>query len=261
MPAPQTPLTAQVEARLAPARARLLAHPIYAAVADQDLLRRFMGEHVFAVWDFMTLLKRLQREFTTCEVLWRPPARPVLARFVNEVVLGEESDLCGEAPQSHLELYLQAMDEAGADASAFRTFLAAITAGAEPISALRECGASAHVQAFTGATLTNALEGSGLAVLASFLYGREDVIPEMFARLLATWEGRACALKLYLERHIELDGDSHGPLARQALESLLDSSGPEGIAEAVAAAEAAIEDRIALWDGCLAALSAVGSQS
>lgn len=101
---------------VAPLRERLLNHPIYTAVNSLDRLREFMRIHVFAVWDFMSLVKRLQGELTTQRLPWMPPFRPEIARFANEVVLGEETDLNLDGkPLSHFELYLRAMDEVGAE--------------------------------------------------------------------------------------------------------------------------------------------------
>jgi len=252
------PHAEQVERALAPFRASLLDHPIYANVDSVPRLRAFMADHVFAVWDFMALVKRLQRELTCVDVVWLPPRDPILARFVNEVVLVEESDLLPGGPSSHLDLYLRAMDEVGADPRPFRSFLGDIERGTSPAQALVSSAIPEHVRAFVASTLRIAEQGSVVEVLAAFLFGREDVIPDMFRRLLARWQGvEAPAFALYLERHVTVDGETHGPLARKALERLLArSGGPVATDRAVAAATKAIQSRIALWNAVLEQLMA-----
>ncbi|MEZ4399998.1 MAG: DUF3050 domain-containing protein [Kofleriaceae bacterium] len=246
----------ELRAAIAPARARLLAHPLYDAVDDLPRLRRFMGFHVYAVWDFMCLAKRLQRELTSVVPLWRPPRHPALARFINGVILGEESDLGPDGePISHCELYLGAMDEVGADTSRARRYLALIGDDAAAPDAMAVAGVPLAARAFMRHTLATALDGDAVEVLASFLFGREDLIPEMFARLLPRWRdaGSARRFTYYVERHIELDGDDHGPAARRALIELAGTSAPAW-ARAAQAAQGAIAARIALWDQVLAEL-------
>lgn len=103
---------------------QLLNHPIYAEVGSLSRLREFMQIHVFAVWDFMSLVKRLQSELTSNSLPWMPAVKSRIARFANEVVLGEESDLGPDGkPVSHFELYLRAMDEVGADTTLVRGFM------------------------------------------------------------------------------------------------------------------------------------------
>jgi hypothetical protein len=235
---------------LEPARHQLLEHPLYGAVDDLDRLRTFMASHVFAVWDFMCLAKRLQRELTSVGPLWRPPRAPALARFINGVIHGEESDLGpdGEAI-SHCELYIEAMDEVGADTRRIRRFLELLHGGADADLALINAKAPPSARRFVRHTLSQALDGEPVEVLAAFLFGREDLIPEMFSRRLPHWrESRAAPrFTYYDERHLELDGDDHGPAAGRALMELAGSD-PAAWRAARRAAEDAIAARVALWD-------------
>ncbi len=243
--------------KIAPLHDALLNHPIYAEMDSLSRLREFMQIHVFAVWDFMSLVKRLQRELTSTSLPWVPPLRSRIARFANEVVLGEESDLGPDGkPISHFELYLRAMDEIGADTTLVRGFMSQIDLGAQWEDVLEEMNVPPGVADFVNETLGCAIHGSLVEVASFFFFGREDVIPEMFERLLKSW-GNAKAevpyFAYYLERHIELDGDSHGPWAREMLTALAGQS-ESNWKEAASAAERAITSRIKLWDSVLAHL-------
>ncbi len=240
--------------KIAPLHDALLNHPLYAEVDSLSRLREFMQIHVFAVWDFMSLVKRLQRELTSTSLPWMPPVRSRIARFANEVVLGEESDLGPDGkPISHFELYLRAMDEIGADTTLVRGFMSQIDLGAQWEDVLEEMNVPPGVADFVNETLGCAIHGSLVEVASFFFFGREDVIPEMFERLLKSW-GDAKAevphFAYYLQRHIELDGDSHGPWAREMLTALAGQS-ESNWKEATSAAERAITSRIKLWDSVL----------
>ncbi|MEQ8968287.1 MAG: DUF3050 domain-containing protein [Azospirillaceae bacterium] len=248
-------MVAQLPESIAHQRDHLINHNVFSAVANAQRLRVFMQAHVFAVWDFMALLKRLQRDMTCCDVMWTPPADRVAARLVNEIVLGEESDEGPDgAPSSHLELYLGAMDEIGAETVPIRRFLSAIAAGEAIDRALSAADAPDHVRGFVSKTIDVAKNGSTEAVLGSFFYGREQLIPDMFAKLLERWAIRpdeVPCLTYYLERHIHLDGDEHGPAAERLIARVLERS-PEGTCDLVRASREAVDARIALWDGVLA---------
>ena len=244
---------------ITPLRNALLNHPIYREVNSLGRLREFMQLHVFAVWDFMSLVKRLQGELTCNRLPWTPPARAPIARFANEVVLGEESDLGPDGkPTSHFELYLRAMDEIGADSTEIRGFIAQLKLGARWQDEFSELSIPPGVAAFVNETLRCATQRSLVEVATCFLFGREDVIPEMFERLLSLW-GNAKAevphFAYYLERHIELDGGSHGPWAQEMLIALAGQSEAKW-QQATIAAQRAITHRIRLWDSILALLNA-----
>lgn len=246
--------------RLDDLTARLFAHPLYARVRTADDLRAFQRLHVFAVWDFMSLLKSLQRRLTCVDVPWMPTPDPVARRLVNDIVLGEECDDDGEGSYlSHFELYRRAMIDAGADAGPIDRFLAVLRETGDASAALRSADVPAAVSAFVRHTLSVAAEAPVHAVAAAFTYGREDVIPEMFAKLvdrLADHEpGRFGRFRYYLERHIRADGDHHGPLAR-TLVGRLCGGHPARTAEAESAARRALEHRLSLWDEIAAGLGA-----
>jgi hypothetical protein len=241
-------------------RAALLDHPIYTHVASLADLRRFMEDHVFAVWDFMSLLKRLQQDMTCITVPWFPADNAKAARLINDIVIGEETDVDPDGSYvSHLALYLRAMRDIGASTRQFEKFRSLVLVGIPVEVALRRIGAPPHVQAFVAHTMALANSGSTEEVLAAFFYGREDIIPEMFRRLLDTLYGakhnsdRLRHFIYYIDRHIELDGDSHGPMGRELLEDLLANS-PHRVEQARCAACSSIEARIRLWNGTLSKL-------
>ena len=238
-------------------RAALLDHPIYTQVASVADLGRFMEDHVFAVWDFMSLLKRLQQDMTCITVPWFPADDAKAARLINDIVIGEETDVGPDGSyMSHLALYLRAMRDIGASTRQFEKFRSLVLVGVPVEAALARIGAPNHVQVFVARTMALANAGSTEEVLAAFFYGREDVIPEMFRRLLDTLYGaknsndRLRHFIYYIDRHIELDGDSHGPMGRELLENRVANS-PDRGERARRAACSSIEARIGLWNGTL----------
>ncbi len=241
-----------IEARIAPLRARLTAHPLYAAIRTPAQLRIFMASHVFAVWDFMSLLKALQSRLTCTTVPWTPTRFAESRRFINEIVLGEESDHFDGRAISHFELYLEAMEQAGADTAPILATLASIAANTfDPAKIV----APPAAQAFVAETFRVIDSGNLAATAAAFTFGREDVIPDIFRELVrdlnAQHHGQLDTFVWYLERHIEVDGEDHGPLS---LRMVADLCGDDDRLweEAATAAESAIVARLGLWDGILA---------
>ena len=251
-------------------RAALLDHPLYSGVTSVPDLRRFMEDHVFAVWDFMSLLKRLQQDMTCTRVPWFPADNPRAARLINDIVIGEETDVDPDGYfVSHLDLYLRAMGDVGANTLPFNTFCSLAQIGIPVEVALARTGVPSHVRVFVAHTMTLVNSATTEEVLAAFFYGREDIIPEMFRRLLQTLyeakhnDDRLRNFIYYIDRHIELDGDSHGPMGRELLDGLVANS-PQGIERTLRAACSSIKARIDFWDGTLTNIrnnTAEGSQS
>jgi hypothetical protein len=231
------------------AQAILSSHPVYASLRGPRELARFMESHVFAVWDFMSLLKSLQRRLSCVELPWRPMAVDKrLTRLVNEIVLGEESDLDPQGrPMDHYTLYRMAMDEVGARGELIDTFVE--TLDFSPLSPA--------VAKFTRTNLLLAMEAPLEEVAAAFFFGREKLIPGMFTGLLGELNrtGVDCPLfKYYIERHIELDGDHHGALAHECLE-LLTQGDPKKLERAYQVGLESLELRCAVWDEVLCDLN------
>ncbi|MBI4586068.1 MAG: DUF3050 domain-containing protein [Planctomycetes bacterium] len=224
-------------------------------VGNLASLRVFMASHVFAVWDFMSLLKTLQRRLTCVEVPWLPSADPLAARLINEIVLGEETDeITPHRYMSHFDLYLEAMGEVGADTRPLEQFLARLRKGLSFEQALTQLPIPDSARRFVHDTLFMC-GGPTLEVAAAFLLGREDLVPALFRSLIGELErsGMRCAsFRLYLDRHVHLDEEMHAPLARKLLTNLCGED-PENWARATAAARAALSSRRALWDGVVAA--------
>jgi Protein of unknown function (DUF3050) len=199
-----------------PLQHKLTYHPVYQSLDTLESLKHFMRFHVFAVWDFMSLLKSLQRHISCVTVPWKPSVYPAeMVRLINQIVLGEESDLDqnGKAV-SHFELYLKAMEEVGADTTEIKKFLETMDLNDIPEGA----------RSFVAHNLQVAQTGHVVEVAASFFYGREKLIPDMFqviVDVLKKENVQAPTLLYYLERHIEVDSGEHGPLAMKCLDTLI----------------------------------------
>ncbi|MGP4014968.1 DUF3050 domain-containing protein [Saccharopolyspora sp. 5N708] len=245
-------------------RAELIDHPLYTQIDTEDKLRIFMKHHVFAVWDFFTLLKRLQTEVTTVTLPWRPRNKAEHGRFIMEIVLAEETDEDIDGGYvSHFELYLRAMAELGADTGPIDVFLTALDSGVDPLTALDDPRIPDGVRKFVGHTLEVALQGAPHEVASSFCHGRENLLPDVFSEVRANVEdvlANAPVFRHYLDRHIALDHDEHGPLALRLLAALCDGD-PVREAEAERVSIEAIRARIGLWDGVLAEFRASDGSS
>lgn len=242
------------EKRLNQLREQLLHHPLYQRLHSIEHLICYMEHHVFAVWDFMSLLKRLQSDLTGLSVPWYPGTRPDTVRVINEIVLAEESDEDGRGGyQSHFALYLEAMDGVGANTHVIASLIDNITHSRRWDDHIAE-DIPEPAKQFVKTTMEIALQGKVHEVASAFFYGREEIIPQMFEPILRNAHAtpRLERFRYYLDRHISLDGDSHGPLAKAMLNALIDSRLKEE--EAFLAAERSLEARIALWDGVLQSL-------
>jgi hypothetical protein len=241
-----------------PLRMKLLGHPLYGMIDSLTNLCIFMEYHVFAVWDFMSLLKSLQRSQTSVEIPWCPRPNPTTTRFINEIVLCEESDEDGAGGYtSHFDLYRSAMKECGASTAKIDDLVEQVGKGVDISQALVSCRADASVAEFVKSTWWFIKSDRPHRVAAAFTLGREDVLPGIFRSCVVSLgsqlETGLPKLRYYLERHIELDEDRHAPMAIKVMHELCGNDRKRW-EEASEAVQKALRARIALWDGIVSAI-------
>jgi hypothetical protein len=239
------------------ARNRVVSHPLYANLDTHGAIVTFMEHHVFAVWDFMSLLKSLQRQLTCVTVPWVPSGPTGSRRLINDIVLVEESDELRGGFISHFELYVAGMSESGAETAVIDQFVNLLRAGTPVAAALTEAPVPAPAAEFVRTTW-GFVDGAPVhAQAAAFAFGREDLIPDMFQQVVAVKEQghKLDTFVDYLERHIEVDGEEHTPMAMQMLADLCGDDDAKW-QQCAATVNQALAARYRLWDGILAAIKA-----
>jgi len=248
-----TPKIAQLDATIAPLRTQIVTHPLFSSLGTLEAMRRFMEHHVVAVWDFMTLLKSLQRQLTCIQLPWIPTPDPISRRLINEIVLAEESDIDPDGiSTSHFELYLKAMVSAGAATAPILEMTRRLREGALldhailPIEQQWPAAARFIQTTWTSVTCRPLHEQA-----AVFAFGRENLIPDMFTEIFNNLRDihpqELADFQYYLRRHIELDEDHHGPFALRMVTQLCGDDHSKW-ATATTAVQDALEARLALWD-------------
>jgi hypothetical protein len=236
-----------------PLRQEIINHKVYSEIKDIEDLKVFMEYHVYAVWDFMSLLKTLQSNLTCTSVPWFPKGSADTRHLINEIVVGEESDVDQNGiRKSHFELYLDAMHQCGANTSKIETFIEILKKTGDFNSAFKSSQTPSESKEFVDFTFK--IIGSNKAYLqaAIFTFGREDLIPGMFLSIVndvhKNFPDSISIFKYYLERHIEVDGDHHSHLALQMTSNLCGAD-ERFWEEALQATIESLKKRIELWDG------------
>jgi Protein of unknown function (DUF3050) len=156
---------------------------------------------------------------------------------------------------SHFELYIAAMVQAGADHFVIDSFIDELAAGKSVSAALCDTGVPEPAAEFVSSTWGFVESAPLHCQAAAFAFGREDLIPEMFAHVVAVNQetGGLDVFIDYLERHIEVDGEEHSPMAMQMLVDLCGDNDTKW-RECAQTAEMALAARSQLWDGVLTAI-------
>jgi hypothetical protein len=234
-------------------RNKINNHSLYKNLSSIEDVKTFMENHVFAVWDFMSLLKALQSILTNNNVPWTPKGNGTTARFINEIVMGEESDLNenGEA-KSHFEMYIDAMEQINANTNQIRKFISLLENKSTLRDSINTVNLDPILKNFINFTFDVIKSEKAHCIASAFTFGREDVIPDMFLKIIQksktdSTDQRYSKLLYYLNRHIEIDGDEHGPISLKMVENLCGDDTKKWD-EALDVAKLALKQRIKLWD-------------
>lgn len=239
----------EIESVLEPLREQLRNHVLYNTLTSVSDIQLFMENHVFAVWDFMSLLKALQINLTCTSLPWKPVKNTNTARFINEIVLEEETDRNELGVlKSHFEMYLDAMVEVGADTGKINEFLENISNVESVFNTIDSSNISNAVKSFLRFTFETIETQAPHKIAAAFTFGREELIPDMFLKIVdSAGKDAYPKLEYYLRRHIELDGDEHGPLSIKMIQELC---GDDAVKwhDVLECSENALQQRINLWN-------------
>ena len=234
-------------------REKLLNHKLYTEIKSIEDLQIFTSNHIFAVWDFMSLLKALQNNLTCTKVPWTPNKNSETAYLINEIVLAEETDISQDGKRkSHYELYLDAMIDIGVKVENIEKNIMLLSSSDSIENSIEKLDIHPKIKEFLKFTFSIIDEGKPHKIAAIFTFGRENLIPNMFNEILHEFQNNftekdISKLIYYFERHIELDEDEHGPMALQMVNELAEND-PLKWEEIKDISIVALEKRIGLWD-------------
>lgn len=257
IPGKTTQLDSLLE-RVKPYQALLLQHPLYGQLDTISALRRFMSSHVFAVWDNMLLLKTLQQRLTCVTNPWCPPGDAIAARLINEIILDEESEEISPGQyMSHVQFYIAAMEEIGADTQAICVLMNRLRCGDALETAISLSTSipgspiDPAVQAFVLHTW-DICQGSTPGVVASFLLAREAIVGPLFTQILKQLQSVETSapchcLRAYCKRHLCVDEERHIPMGLELLKRICNNN-PQAWEQAEVATISSLVARKNLWD-------------
>jgi len=237
------PKILEINKNIQPYKNEIVNHLLYKKLNSIKDIAILMEHHVYAVWDFMSLLKALQSILTCTSSPWKPVGDKKIRQLINSIVLEEESDVDQDGnPSSHYEMYLDAMKQCGANTNPVEDFVSKIVDNNPPL-------VNDGIDEFLKTTFNIINSGKPHKIASAFTFGREDLIPDMFTAIVKEYNTNNNLDKFvyYLERHIELDGGEHGPLALKLVADLCEDDSQKW-KEAEEVAIDCLTARKKLWD-------------
>lgn len=225
-------------------------HKIFLEITSIENLKVFAEHHVYAVWDFMCLVKSLQRKLVCTEFAWYPPVNHVGCHLINEIVSEEESDLNWDGKHlSHFEMYIESMQQCGAKTDTILAFIDSIRQKKSLDTVLSEHDIPQISKDFIWDTF-KIIKMESHQIASSFTFAREDITGRMFLPILQNMKNKENTSKFiyYFQRHIDLDVDKHSQEARLLIVNLCENNEHKWD-EAKEAAKYSLISRIRFLDG------------
>lgn len=237
-----------VERELKGLRRKLAKHRLYKSLHKVEDIQEFAEHHVFAVWGSMSLLKVLQQQLTNTKIPWSPVPNPVLARLINEMVLTEESGINEQGlAQSHFEMYVDAMQEIGADTSQIHQFVQLIYAGATVDYAMNQIKIDRKISHFIVYIFNIIKTGKTHLIAASLILSRTDIPSKIFLEILTDTEQDAHKWKYCLTHHAEFNPGQYGTSSLELIAELCGKNKKDW-QEVIEVAKHALNQKIILWN-------------
>ena len=238
----------------------LNSHILFHSRLDRQQLSLFMESHIYAVWGFMSLLKSLQKCVTPNDIPWIPNINTSngLVSFINEIVSSEESERFSKNKYlSHFEIYLMAMKRLGASTIEINRLLNKCKKNTFSQKMIDDLSISPAAKKFLKHDIKISLSNSPPKIIGCFALSREKIIPDMFKYILNVIEPTDTnkILRKYLELHISIDSDRHGPLSKKLLNKICVSKKDK--IDAYYEANNSIRYRLKVWDSVAKELSLI----
>ncbi|CAG9319831.1 unnamed protein product [Blepharisma stoltei] len=216
----------QVVAKLKPLRTDLVS--AYSSIKLESLpaTRVYMKNFIYQAWAVISTLKALRSKLSPSTVPWYPPEDENSVRYINEILLDEETDVAGQPQQysSHYNLFIKAMREANGFSEPMETLVTDLRQGmAWDKAFIKNKDQYKHIISpstfkYVENEIGIAMNGDLHQIAGFFFLGREETVPDLFSgfvKSLNEKEVNAPLFKSYIQRHIDLDGDLHAPLGEK----------------------------------------------
>ena len=183
----------------------LESHRLYTALTRREALATFTEYHVVCAWSYNALLRSLQRDIFTQSLPINSDAHKEAIRILSEVAIEEQANESDDGQFiSHLELYLDAMEDLGANTAPIIGFFDILAGGVGAAKAVEYADFCPEVAAYARTTV-RLLERQFHERAAGLFYEGEYFIPDRFLHQLNRLTPAVPVDRLleYFDGHIE----------------------------------------------------------